>query len=98
MPFNTNPGVGDNVHRALQRHMSSSQALHPAWEDKEYTIDPYKNHFGLRPLVSFCKEPCPECGSEGECNRHYCNKSRNSYVLNDPIYFMTKRFRWAWAL
>jgi len=98
MLFNTNPGVGDHVHKALQRHMSSSQALHPAWEGKEYTLDPYKNHFGLRPLVTFCKEPCPECGSEGECNRHYCTKCRNAFVLSDPIYFMTERFRWAWAL
>jgi len=86
---NTNPSVGEKVSPCLKRHMEICQAISPAYYGEEYTINPYQNIFGMRPLMSLCKEKCHVCDEKHFCSRYCCRDARNSFMNNLPMIFMT---------
>jgi len=95
---NTNPRVGEKVPSCLRRHMEICQAISPAHDGEEYTINPYKNIFGMRPLMTFSKEKCGLCDEEHVCSRYICREARNAFMAHLPMFFMTlpKRQRCVW--
>jgi len=84
----TNPGVGEKVSSCLRRHMEICQAISPAYDGEEYTVNPYQNIFGMRLLMSFCKEKYVICDEKHVCSRYHCKEARNAFMPNLHMFFL----------